>query len=557
MIETIVEKSVLVSERLREILGISWEPDSGKFVKCGKFKDKQISPDSFITVLCGSTDSQRNEFRGILIPDNGIEQSVFPRFVLESYLERFPFPFRISSGKAIHDVFERFRPGSCMRYSECREFREFYACNPDRIKTIHWEPSSHELMISEGSLLLWISKAGTGYRDRIYSNSYLPYCGELIRESLDSRIISEFGESLGISRIVDIYGNSAPRTKLTGFRFHSGLFPYMDTLSHCSIASDGTVSVANYSYDDSVDCKDCSGTDVESGESGERCCCCNRRTGEDYHCTDYGDIYCSDCYSENFSYSEYDNSDYPSDSVSCVTLLDSRGREREITISNDSLDSEFHRYSGEYWDSVEYIHGDLSIETTNGEYVSSEDCISGEFDSTDTDFPRDGVPFCCESFVIPWGSDYAHTESELYFWESGSRRIPVARRVPRGFVPRSDNHPGEFVKKFGEFLAITFDSSGDSSSPYSVGIRSPFHTNGTEPISVPSGFRFRTESESVLCLRVLSEAISRNPEQWNRIRLWNGSTEYDSGYLMESVKIVKSELERYAKTGTIPDCYSR
>lgn len=545
MMETIVEQSILVAEKLRGILGISWDCGTGKFVKTGKFKDREISGDSFIQVLKALTESQFEELRTVYGSEFPGTRESFPRFVLESYLERFPIPFQVSSGDDIHRVYAGFRPGSCMRYSHCRPMREFYAQNPERIKAIYWDCGIHPLVISKGSFLLWFAKSGNSYRDRFYSESYLPYLGELFPIQADSFIAREFP---GTGSVASVW-QSSERVKLTGFNFHGDLFPWMDSLKYGEL-SNGSVSLATYNFGDSVCLQDCDGTDIESGDSGacEFCCGCrNRFPLDELSSPEYGDsLYCSDCYGEYYSYSEYDGSEYESDSVVSATLLDSRGRNRETTISTDTLRSDFHEYSGNYWDGdIEYIHESLAIETTENTFVSSEDCQHGELGSTIDEFPVNGVD---SDYIVPWGSDYAHAESEVYYWNSGNRRIPTARPVPRGFVPRSDSHSGEFIRKFGEFLVIVFDSSGDSSSPFSVGIRSPFHAN--KPISVPRQFRFRTESEAKNCLRILSDTISGDSAQWERIKRWNGepsdgvNSGFSQGYLSQCISIVNTEITR-------------
>lgn len=554
-----IETSALgtVSALLAESVGFYWDTD-GKFLQVGKFKAKRASAESFIEKLKESALVVRNsgepwerfrellgdEFRAIGSPDN------FPRFILESYIREFPFPFKITQGKGIHDVFTRFRPGSCMRHDDCHAFREFYVKNRESVGTIHWEVGSHELLVSDGSQLLWFDTTpeirgiqeitpkiyNRILKDKMYSSGFLPFVNVLLPQFVNELLRNWYPQ---FPEIVDLR-NTGEKIVLRGLNFHDDLFPWMDSLYYGKLHTDGTISLSNYDRKGTVELQNCNGTDIESDSGKVHCCSCRERFEEDYmYSPESGDgLYCEVCYSEFFGYSDYDDSEYPREEIRCVVLLDRRGRERDITISQSTLDSEFRKYTGDYWDSVEYIHYELAIETNSGEFVSAEDCAQGYSDSKLEDIQD-------SELVIPWGCDIAIPFSDCHLWQSGERGIPVGSPVPRGFYPRNTGErgalPGQFVKKFGEFLVVLFDSTGDTSQPYSVGIRNP---NNSGIVSIPRNFRFHDETSAVYALRLLSAKLGTDTEKRDCAFNWDGSgtNSPDFAWLAQIVESVSREL---------------
>jgi hypothetical protein len=414
--------------------------------------------------------------------------------------------------------------------------RRFYVKNRDIVGTVHWELGSHELLISSGSFLVWFDESETRMlRDRIYNSSYLPFVNQLLPNRADKMLRNWFPD---YSDIVDLRATSE-KIALKGLKFHGELFPWMDSLCYGNLEGDGTVSLYNWDKCGTVELQDSSGTDIEGDDDCANCCNCGQRDDiENMHSPECGDgLYCSECYSEQFSYSEYDGSDYPCDDVTSVTILDRRGRERDTTITHSSLSEDFREYAGDYWDSVEYVHFEIGIETEWGNWIAPEDCTTGGYDTTGDDCD-------CANYLVPWGTSTAMNPDNCHYWEHGNRKIPVGIPVPVGFYPRNPSEQGarlagQFVKKFGENLVIVFDSTGDSSRPYTVGIRNP-RKNFT--ISNPSLFRFVDEFSAVTCLRSLSNALATNPEKRDCVYNWDGNSYVDYAWIADMVNIVADEL---------------
>jgi hypothetical protein len=88
---------------------------------------------------------------------------------------------------------------------------------------------------------------------------------------------------------------------------HSGARPFIKLASctPCPCCGENITSANTLS---------CCGGDDEYG----RCCSCNRRLTEDDCCNYQDESYCQSCFSENFSYCDCCNEDYPSDQVRYV-----------------------------------------------------------------------------------------------------------------------------------------------------------------------------------------------------------------------------------------------
>lgn len=303
----------------------------------------------------------------------------FPEF-LRYYLELFPFEVRYASGDDIHAVFEKYRPGSCMRYSEKRDLREFYANNPDKIGVYYNAKSDHPLLTSHWSALAYIGKSGKLYLDRLYSSGF---CHSSIKGHLASAIVRTCGKS-----VKAVHSSWLPHLPESGnlvmtFDHDSSEpLPFLDSFGIKSYTCNTVTLTTN--TDDMVDnCDDVDGTCPDGTSTSRiRCCCCNCRLDEDdYRSNGDGDLYCDSCFSDNYSYCEYTEVDYPINDVSNVEVYWSRRYHQQtvcsMTINDDSLRSDFTQTAD--GSCVEYVHDDDRIELANGDYICPEDLEDGDF----------------------------------------------------------------------------------------------------------------------------------------------------------------------------------
>ena len=533
-------ETVELSQALREIVGFYWN-ETGEFMKAGGFKDKPVNAQQCIQAFGEIGTDKLSQFPGFRGDALG--------FIIREYLRQFPIPFHYETGERIHDIFENHRPGSCMRHRECRRMREFYVENADLVGTVHWMKSEHRLLESDGSFLLWnkwestetggISVLSKMFRDRIYSNGWISTAfSTAFTDSVDSWIRERFH----CGTVVNLWGNSKRHT-VSGLRFHGDDMPWMDSLAFARLEGNGTVKIATYEIDDSHECRDCGGTDITGEPGGKyKCCHCGSRISEDecYH-TEYGDgPYCESCYGELFTYSEYDGGEYDSGSVSSITCIDALGREREFTICDDSIASDFRTYGGELY-SVEYIHRDQAVETESGIYVSCDEVIRGEIDSTlDDIYPPESVNFAPESFIVPWGeSDSAYKAGDLCYYRSGDICIPTVSPVPPGFYPNPEID-GEFYRNLGNHYRIAFDSTG-TTEPYRIKIRSR-RIREHAGTYVP-GFRFPDYSSALHAVSMLSKCLRSDSVKYLEIVNWDNETMFDRNYLNGHCNFVRNILE--------------
>lgn len=200
------------------------------------------------------------------------------RSFCEKYLEAFPVPVHIARGEKIHEVFEKHRPDSCMRYDYCREMRQVYADNPEKVSVFYWLKGEHEFSESDGSLLVW-DVGDQLLLDRVYASGYYP----------DSRvfltsIVRQIRLLTGASMLDSIY-EGLPITTMSGSTFNIELkhpsnrpLAYMDSFSFVESYGDDFVVLSNKMPDQcTAELDNTTGT-LPNGDIGviPKCCGCNR-----------------------------------------------------------------------------------------------------------------------------------------------------------------------------------------------------------------------------------------------------------------------------------------
>lgn len=261
---------------------------------------------------------------------------------------------KMAHGDDIHDVFGKYRPGSCMSGPACRDMREIYACNPEFIGIIYSVRSNDNPLIeSSCSALFWIGNKRV-YLDRMYSAG--SYSHSVQYDWLCDHLETIYGKPC-----VPIHHHSAKRPlwhKTITFKLKDSgnPLPYIDTIYTVKQYDDKHVWLTSDEGASTIHCRDTSGT-YPDGKDRCQCCECGCRMDEDDTRSDNdGNVYCDDCYSDNFAHCEWTEENYPADEVQSVECwcYGSRYRERNasrnnsyqlgwhtLAISNDALDSYF------------------------------------------------------------------------------------------------------------------------------------------------------------------------------------------------------------------------
>lgn len=547
----------VVFARFLENRGIRWN-QAGNFVERGKFKEKEISSGKFVESAQRFLVESYAYFTEIPEPGEFENSQYLAKYrELESeystefankvatkashselyrelfgeYVRDFPLPIEFGTGEIVLEVFEKYRPGSCMslRIRESRDWLRIYSENPESVGIVFCR-GNHPLLTSASSALVWLGKSETMV-DRLYSSSWsFTGMNELYSDSVRELLESELGKPVvSISRhssswkLPNRTGTEPVRFRL---KFHGYDMPYCDTLAYSSEPDSDNEIVLNSSQSGKcfIECRCVDGTNLENPN---RCKCCNcsepLSEGDCYYVDGSGDgPYCSDCYSENYSYSEYDSCDCPADSVTMATIIDRNGNELQTSISLDTLNSDFQPYSGEYWDSVEYIHHRIAIETDSGEYISSEDCYG--FDSE----PGEIDDHC---YIVAYDDSIAYRKSDLHWDEPSGRWLTVPVPIAYEF----DYGTGEYERKICDSIVIRWNPS--SSHRFVSYLRH----NGTRTRIHQDNFR------EFDCLRFASIVNYRfSPEIREFIVNWDGNHDTDSRIMADTIKeiieSVKSEF---------------
>jgi len=391
--------------------------------------------------------------------------------LLQNLGKQFPPKIKTANGEGIQDVFEKYRPGSCMSGCGCRDMREIYACNPDSVGTVYSvrDPAHNPLIESSCSALFWIGTKRI-YLDRMYSqgvhNIYVQY------DWFADHLETVYGKPC-----VTIYTSTKQRRqydKTITFKLKDSgnALPYIDSLYTVKRYDGKHVWLTSDENGGDIHCRDTAGT-YPDGRDRCQCSECGCRMDDD-DARHHGDeTYCEDCYSDQFSHCEWTEEDYPTDEVQSVECwcYGSRYRERNsggrngyslgwhtLAISDDALSAYFTELSdGRYasngntvednrgsvhasdcdsWDSVtltedgDLYHTDDVVQLSDGRTYPVDECIEVDEEwylsgdepeqETDDDDSADDV------------SENEETEQQAEDVPSGYRRLSVGETIQAG-----------------------------------------------------------------------------------------------------------------------------
>ncbi len=293
---------------------------------------------------------------------------------VDSYVAVLPLPIQFASGQDIHPVFEKCRPGSCMRYGNLSELREVYADNPDIVQVAYWHKSDHPLLESDGSCLVWTdSKLSKSYIDRFYSNGWSD-C------SMVRRVCQRLAQLLPESEVVTIY------TNIKDFPYYDGklsftldhpsdrLLPYADTLSVCIDYDDSTVKLSNRGSGTSL--SNVNGVLPDGEGGGLTCDNCNCTCDEEEcYYTDGGDTLCDEC----GGHCEWCESAVLNDDLQYVEVYQTQRRYlcETASICSCCLSDDFTETDSGW------CHDNDLIETVEGDQISPTDYENGDYVTLD------------------------------------------------------------------------------------------------------------------------------------------------------------------------------
>jgi len=203
--------------------------------------------------------------------------------------------FSMLTGSDINDAYRTSVGGSSCMTGVNADYVGLYCDNPKKIKlaVVRYNNSSARCVV-------WIADDGKTYSDRIYSDY-----------AKANRILSEQLSDLGIK---DIYESRAYRVKVSDLNYTDGEVPYMDSMIFGEISDCGKLIVSNYT----------GSIDLQRTDGGiERpllCCNCNDISDDVHH--DGDDVWCEDCWYENFTTCEQCGSSYNVNGTEfiCITI---------------------------------------------------------------------------------------------------------------------------------------------------------------------------------------------------------------------------------------------
>jgi hypothetical protein len=282
-----------------------------------------------------------------------------------------------TSGDDIHEIFQTYRPGSCMGGdgADVQSFREVYAVNDDCVGIIYSGPKSNPLIESACSCLYWIGSKRI-YLDRLYSSG--TYHARLHYDLFADHLEKQYGKPC-----VPIYCGSHKRnewSKDITFKLvnHGNPLPYMDTIQNVKNCNSRHIWMTTKTT--GLRCTDTSGT-WPDGRGRCKCSSCGCAIDEDdaYNWNDA--TYCSECYSDTVGHCEYTESDCDADDIGSIELYghNSRWHARSrgpapippgwhtLNVSSDTIDS----YFTELHDG-RYAENSLTIEDNRGRTFASD-----------------------------------------------------------------------------------------------------------------------------------------------------------------------------------------
>ena len=173
--------------------------------------------------------------------------------------------WQIATGDELQKAFNRYRPGSCMRYSTCSELREIYAHNPDKVRCAYALPEDNPWLEGPMSVLMYKTR-NYGYVDRLYTTSLSAKCAALSglvkQESgpggwFEGKTVKSLYHSVAYNRKgwlpaedekpLQRYDREEDSVTVT-LNWNGLDMPYADTLFYGFDNKDGTVTLSSRSY---------------------------------------------------------------------------------------------------------------------------------------------------------------------------------------------------------------------------------------------------------------------------------------------------------------------
>lgn len=236
----------------------------------------------------------------------------------QSCPDSFKLEFAEVTGDAIYDAYDEEDFGSCMAGES---YIRWYGDNPKTVSLLTVREGGDLV----GRALLWNTDQGGRYLDRIYPSDGGPQVAAM----------EEYAASQGWDYRLN-HTCDYPRTASgkTGYRVTMAPsrhdYPYLDSFKGTDQDPEGDEDLILYFGGGTFTF--CETDGGYQGDRGEECCECGERTSEDdAHVSEDGDIYCSDCYHDRYTYLDYSHDgrriegEYSNDEVSCC---DDCGNER-------------------------------------------------------------------------------------------------------------------------------------------------------------------------------------------------------------------------------------
>ena len=382
--------------------------DNGQFAKKGQFKDKPIGLPELASMVSGWTWEQLNP-------------------LYDHIIAHASDTFELLRGKDIHKVYmeecnEYGRGGSCMRGAGCKELRELYVANPERIGIV---ASKKNYWLESGlSAIVWYSVSGrVAYLDRVYTNGFSKLVSPIVAEILFHAISAERPTIERLKVIHNRLGLSLDRCpnisfyttalKISGLKWHGDCMPYLDTLCYASEPdSDNKISLRTESDSEcEVYCRSTDGTPIGDAElrGRYRCCNCDRRVNEDdMRSDDDGTVYCENCFDELYTYCDWSECYVSCDDIERISAYVSMRTARRYGLSR-GLDGVAEFHISEYARRenfttcadgcmAEYCEDSETLEDIDGNTISPADIESGDW-------------------VETYEGDYVRSEN-AHYWES-------------------------------------------------------------------------------------------------------------------------------------------
>jgi hypothetical protein len=308
-----------------------------------------------------------------------------PSELVELYLEQFPLLPEFTTGDGLHEVFMEYRPHSCMGYDndDCHEMRNLYCNNSDQVSVAYFKPESNYLMSGATSCLIWHTKCGHLWIDRIYKDGFRSLDFENTLRLHLKRIAEAQWPGLTFAKPSYIDLEHDPEMPL----------PYIDTFYNAEDIGNCVVRLRDHSTRNTTVCRCTNGVVLVGSVT---CCNCNERLDpEDHRSNDSGDTYCDSCWDDNYTYDELSDCYVSNDDINSYEVYRS-GRIRTVYTTEDGISYNHTRCHDD--SCAEWVHDDDRIETSDGEYICMEDMENGDWVET------------VEGDVMPVGDAYYYDD---------------------------------------------------------------------------------------------------------------------------------------------------